>query len=73
VSQSFNGAGDTRTPTLINLFVFWVVQMPLAWGLSHSCALGPRGVFVTLLVSFSIFAVVSVALFRRGGWKRIRV
>jgi putative MATE family efflux protein len=73
VSQSYNGAGDTRTPTLINCFVFWIVQMPLAWGLSHSVALGPRGVFITLLLSFSIFAVVSVTLFRRGGWKRTRV
>jgi Na+-driven multidrug efflux pump len=73
VSQSFNGAGDTRTPTLINFLVFWVVQMPLAWALSHDSALGPRGVFITLLLSFSIFAVVSVALFRRGAWKRTRV
>jgi putative MATE family efflux protein len=73
VSQSFNGAGDTRTPTLINVFVFWIVQMPLAWGLSHSSALGPRGVFITLLLTYSVFAVVSVTLFRRGGWKRTRV
>jgi len=73
VSQSFNGAGDTRTPTLINLFVFWALQIPLAWCLSHFTHLGPHGVFVTLALSFSVFAVVSVLAFRRGRWKRTQV
>ncbi|HEX6764119.1 MAG TPA: MATE family efflux transporter [Polyangiaceae bacterium] len=73
MSQSFNGAGDTRTPTLINLFVFWVLQMPLAWVLSHHTRLGASGVFVTLGLCFSIFAVVGVVLFRRGSWKLTRV
>jgi len=67
--QAFNGAGDTRTPTLINLVVFWVVQLPLAWLLSHHTSLGPSGVFVTLAACFSVFAAIAVALFRRGGWK----
>jgi putative MATE family efflux protein len=69
VSQSFNGAGDTRTPTLINLVVFWALQLPLAWFLSHHTSLGPSGVFVTLAGCFSVFAAISVAVFRRGGWK----
>jgi Na+-driven multidrug efflux pump len=73
LSQSFNGAGDTRTPTLINLGVFWALQIPLAWLLSHHTGLQAYGVFVTLAVSFSVFAVVSVLAFRRGAWKRIRV
>jgi putative MATE family efflux protein len=73
ISQSFNGAGDTRTPTLINLFVFWLVQIPLAWVLSRHTGLGASGVFVTLAASFSLFAVISAALFRRGGWKRTQV
>jgi putative MATE family efflux protein len=73
VSQSFNGAGDTRTPTLINLFVFWALQIPLAWTLSHYTDLGPHGVFVTLALSFSVFAIVSVVAFRRGAWKRTHV
>jgi putative MATE family efflux protein len=73
VSQSFNGAGDTRTPTLINLAVFWALQIPLGWLLSHHTALGAHGVFVTLALSFSVFAVVSVLAFRRGSWKRVRV
>ena len=71
--QAFNGAGDTRTPTLINLVVFWIVQLPLAWFLSHHTGLGPSGVFVTLAVCFSVFAAIGVALFRRGRWKLTRV
>ncbi len=73
VSQSFNGAGDTRTPTLINLAVFWALQIPLGWLLSHHTRLGAHGVFVTLALSFSVFAVVSVLAFRRGSWQRVRV
>jgi len=73
VSQSFNGAGDTRTPTFINLLVFWALQIPLAWGLSRYTSFGAEGVFATLAFSFSVFAVVSVFAFRRGNWKRVRV
>lgn len=73
VSQSFNGAGDTRTPTLINVFVFWVLQIPLAWGLAHHTSFGAESVFATLAFSFSVFAVVSVLAFRRGNWKRVKV
>jgi putative MATE family efflux protein len=73
VSQSFNGAGDTRTPTAINLLVFWAIQIPLAWLLSHGTGLGPQGVFATFAISFSIFAVVSVLAFRRGTWRTTRV
>ncbi|HEY0985802.1 MAG TPA: MATE family efflux transporter, partial [Kofleriaceae bacterium] len=73
VMQAFNGAGDTRTPTLINLVVFWALQLPLAWLLSHHTSLGPSGVFATLALCFSVFAAIGVALFRRGGWKLTRV
>jgi putative MATE family efflux protein len=73
LSQSFNGAGDTRTPTYINLFVFWALQMPLAFLLSHHTGLGPTGVFITFGLCYSIFAVISLVLFRRGGWKRTSV
>jgi len=73
VTQSFNGAGDTRTPTLINLFCFWLLELPVAWLLAKPLGLGPTGVFIAVLVGFSTMAVVSSVLFRRGGWKRVKV
>jgi len=73
VTQAFNGAGDTRTPTLINLGCYWLWEIPLAWLLAKPLGLGPTGVFIAVLVGFSTMAVVAVALFRRGRWKRIAV
>jgi len=73
LTQSFNGAGDTWTPTFINLIVFWALEIPLAWVLSHAGGLGATGVFVALAVSYSMLAVVSALLFRRGKWKTARV
>jgi Na+-driven multidrug efflux pump len=72
-SQSFNGAGDTRTPTLLNLFVFWLWEIPLAFVLAKVVGWGPTGIFVAIAVAFSTFAVVGVVLFRRGAWKLKRV
>jgi putative MATE family efflux protein len=68
--QAFNGSGDTTTPTWINFFVFWVVQLPLAWTLSNPLGLGPRGLFIAIAVCQSLLAVVGVTVFRRGAWKR---
>ncbi|HEV7990545.1 MAG TPA: MATE family efflux transporter [Gemmatimonadaceae bacterium] len=73
IGNSFNGAGDTRTPTRINLFVFWLLEIPLAWVLSHQLGMGPFGVFVAMTIAFSTLAVVSAVLFRRGRWKVVRV
>ena len=73
LTQAFNGAGDTWTPTLINLFCFWLWEIPLAWLLAQPLGFGPTGVFVSVLVGFSSMAVVSVVLFRRGRWKRVKV
>jgi MATE family, multidrug efflux pump len=72
-AQSFNGAGDPWTPTGINLFVFWLLEIPLAWALSHPFGLGPRGVFLAITVAFSTYAVAGGWLFRRGRWKSRRV
>jgi putative MATE family efflux protein len=66
LTQSFNGAGDTATPTWINLFVFWLFEIPLAWLLAEQLGLGPAGVFWAITIAFSTLAVVSAALFRRG-------
>jgi putative MATE family efflux protein len=68
-TQSFNGAGDTRTPTYINLFVFWLFEIPLAWLLAKPFGFGPQGVFAAATVAFCTLAVVSALLFRRGRWK----
>jgi len=70
IGQSFNGAGDTWTPTIINLFVFWLWEIPLAYVLSVVLGLGPRGVFIAITIAFSTLAVVSGAVFRQGRWKR---
>ncbi len=69
LTQSFNGAGDTRTPTIINLFVFWLFEIPLAYALSVSLGYGPKGVFLSIMIAFSILAVVSAIVFRQGKWK----
>jgi putative MATE family efflux protein len=73
LTQSFNGAGDTWTPTWINLFVFWILEIPLAYGLSSHLKMGPQGVFLAVTIAFSTLAVVSAVLFRRGGWKTKKV
>jgi putative MATE family efflux protein len=70
LGQSFNGAGDTWTPTIINLFVFWLWEIPLAYVLGVVLGMGPRGVFISMMIAFSTLAVVSGAVFRLGRWKR---
>jgi putative MATE family efflux protein len=65
--QSFNGAGDTWTPTYINIGCFWLFEIPLAWLLSRP--LGPFGVYLAIPVAESTLTVVSGYLFRRGRWK----
>jgi putative MATE family efflux protein len=69
ISQSFNGAGDTRTPTLLNLFCFWLFELPLAWFLAYEWGMGPRGVFWAMMLAFSVFAVAAALVFRKGTWK----
>jgi Na+-driven multidrug efflux pump len=69
VTQAFNGAGDTDTPTWINFFCFWMLQIPLAYVLAEPMGYGPRGVFAAVTIAESILAVVAVIVFRRGHWK----
>ena len=69
LSAAFNGAGDTTTPTLLNVVVFWLWEIPLGFVLSKSLGVGPRGVYVAIAVAFSTLAVVSAVIFRRGKWK----
>jgi putative MATE family efflux protein len=70
VTQALNGAGDTRTPTAINLVCFWILQIPLAYWLATDMSLGPDGVFWAMVVSESLVTILGVAVFRRGKWKQ---
>jgi putative MATE family efflux protein len=70
MEQAFNGAGDTVTPTWINFFCYWVLQLPMAWYLANRAGLGPRGVYLGICVAESVLAVVAVIFFRRGAWKK---
>ncbi|HEX5048664.1 MAG TPA: MATE family efflux transporter [Gammaproteobacteria bacterium] len=69
VTQAFNGAGDTSTPTWLNALCFWVLQLPLAYALAKVLGLGPDGVFWAAAISESMLAVTGLILFRRGAWK----
>src|SRR5262245_2817587 len=73
LTQSFNGAGDTLTPTAINVACFWLGEIPLAYLLARPVGLGSSGVFWAVAIAFSSAAVVSGVLFRRGAWKLKRV
>jgi putative MATE family efflux protein len=73
ITAAFNGAGDTATPTALNLICFWLCQIPLAWALAFHTGLGPNGVYVAVLVSDSLLAVLGILLFRRGKWKQVKV
>ena len=73
LTSAFNGAGDTWTPTWINLFAFWLFEIPLAYFLAKVFGWGPTGAFAAITLAFSALAVISVLLFRRGRWKTKRV
>lgn len=72
-AQSFNGAGDTRTPTYINVFSHWIIQIPLAYLLSIVFELGPKGTFIAVAFAFSLHALISVYIFKKGNWKEVKV
>jgi putative MATE family efflux protein len=73
LTASFNGAGDTRTPTVIHLVCLWMCEIPLAWVLANPLGFGPTGVFIAVSVSFTALALVSGWLFSKGNWKTRRV
>ena len=73
ISQAFNGAGDTKTPLIVNFFVFWVIQIPLAYWLSVTLDWQAEGVFFTIAFCHSLQAIISILLFRRGKWKTVSV
>ncbi len=73
LTQAFNGAGDAWTPTWLNLFCFWLWEIPLAWLLAYRVGWGADGVYVAITIAFSTIAVASGILFKRGKWKKSEV
>jgi putative MATE family efflux protein len=71
--QAFNGAGDTKTPTWISLFGFWMLQIPMAWIMAVHFAMGPLGVFIAIPVAEGIIAFIYIWFFRKGKWKLVEV
>src|SRR5205085_2854279 len=70
---AFNGAGDTTTPTWINLGCYWMLQIPLAYTLANPAGLGAQGVFLAITIAESVIAVVAILMFRRGTWKTQKI
>jgi len=73
MGNAFNGAGDTWTPTWINLFGFWMLQIPLAYIMARTFDMGPTGVFIAIPVSETAITIAAYILFRRGKWKTVAV
>jgi Na+-driven multidrug efflux pump len=73
VGQSFNGAGDTRTPTIISFFGFWMLQIPMAYALANWLGAGTDGVFSAIPIAESLMAVAYILLFRKGKWKATKI
>ena len=73
LTNAFNGAGDTRTPTIINLFCFWAFQIPMAYLLANVWGLGPSGVFLAILLAETAITITGFIAFRKGRWKKIKI
>ncbi|MCS3530642.1 MATE family efflux transporter [Chryseobacterium sp. JUb7] len=71
--NAFNGAGDTWTPTWVNLIGFWLFQIPLAYFLSKHFEMGPKGVFISIPAAETFITIVAFILFRKGKWKTVKV
>lgn len=73
VVQAFNGAGDSKTPTIINIFIYWCFQVPLAYFMAQTLDFGASGAFWAIAIAESVLAVVAILIFRRGTWKKVKI
>ena len=73
ITQAFNGAGDTVTPTWINFLAFWLLQIPLCYSLAVIFQRGPSGVYWGMAISESILAILAIFIFRKGNWKKVMI
>ena len=73
MTQALNGAGDTKTPTLINFVCFWLFQIPLAYFLAKTLDLKTTGAFMAVPIAETLIALVAWYYFRKGKWKLIQV
>jgi len=73
LTQAFNGAGDTKTPTKINFLVFWILQLPFAYAMAITFKFGAVGVFVAIAIAEILLTVISYIIFKKGKWKEIEV
>lgn len=73
LTQALNGAGDTKTPSILNFIFFWLVETPLAWWLALHCGWGQGGVYWSIVIAESMLAVAAIWVFSKGKWKELTV
>ena len=73
IINSFNGAGDTKTPTWINFICFWLFQLPFAYLMALTFNFGPLGVFIAITLAEVLITVIGVIWFKKGYWKTVKV
>jgi Na+-driven multidrug efflux pump len=73
VTSALNGAGDTKTPTWINLVGFWLFQIPIAYLMAVTWNWGPKGVFLAIVFAEAGISIAGVIIFRRGAWKKVKI
>ena len=71
--NAFNGAGDSKTPTIINFFWFWIFHIPIAWMVAVKLNRGAIGVFTAIVVTETLVTITSIIVFKKGGWKQVKI
>jgi putative MATE family efflux protein len=71
ILNAFNGAGDSKTPTIVNFFGYWCFQIPLAWLLSQQFGFGKKGIYISIILAETVVMLISAYLFKKGKWKKV--